>query len=91
MLPSVDKKELPQSQWQFVIAFPNITRSHLFEHGYTCIETLVSEQQPGNLTTFLWLICERMTTSLINSSRFSSSMTLEFLTAIILPSVNIPF
>lgn len=56
------------------------------QNRYLCLKT--TSQEFDNV--FLWLICERMTTSFMNSSNLSSSTTFDFLTATILPSTNIP-
>ena len=43
-----------------------------------------------SFTMFLWLIWDRMTTSLMNSPTLSWSTTVDFFTATILPSTSIP-
>ncbi|KAJ0544966.1 hypothetical protein HanIR_Chr08g0344341 [Helianthus annuus] len=59
-------------------------------NSYTRRGTSVSKQKPCNLTTFRWLICDRITTSLMNCSISLSSLIFDILTATMFPSVSIP-
>ena len=56
--------------WRYWKKFP------LGMNSYTSKGTSTSRQHPKSLTTCLWLICERITTSLMNSSTFDDHQLL---------------